>query len=220
MAVKKNGHKILRIDSTGALCTAALFEGSKRFIKKFDNAGSSHSAELLNSIDKFLSSCGTTLKSIDIIGVYSAPGGSTGIKVGIATAEGLSLGAGCPSVKTDRFDILKNIIGKNSKWTIIIVESFKDHFSWLVREYPSIKNTSGTAFPDAPFTGSFTDLEVFLDSNQKIHSCLANKNVMTELYQTLEENKIVPVIYASDKELDIYACLLNEKIGFLISHRQ
>ncbi len=53
---------------------------------------------LLPSIEDLLAKTGLDTKALDAIGIVRGPGAFTGLRVGLATAKGLSLAIGCPLV--------------------------------------------------------------------------------------------------------------------------
>ena len=81
---------ILAIDTSTAACTAALFDGAGKCLAQRDELiGRGHSERLVPMIDELLG--GRTAKRI-LVGV--GPGSFTGIRVGIAAAQGLAIGWG------------------------------------------------------------------------------------------------------------------------------
>jgi tRNA threonylcarbamoyladenosine biosynthesis protein TsaB len=81
---------ILAIDTSTAACTAALFDATGECIADRDEViGRGHSERLVPMIQELLD--GRTATSI-LVGV--GPGSFTGIRVGIAAAEGLAIGWG------------------------------------------------------------------------------------------------------------------------------
>jgi tRNA threonylcarbamoyladenosine biosynthesis protein TsaB len=81
---------ILAFDTSSAACTAALFDGSGECVARRDEViGRGHSERLVPMIAEMLD--GRTADSI-IVGV--GPGSFTGIRVGIAAANGLAIGWG------------------------------------------------------------------------------------------------------------------------------
>lgn len=82
---------ILAIDTSTAACTAALFDAADRCIAQRDEAiGRGHSERLVPMIAEMLE--GRAAEQI-LVGV--GPGSFTGIRVGIAAAQGLAIGWGC-----------------------------------------------------------------------------------------------------------------------------
>ena len=79
---------ILAFDTSSAACTAALFDGSGQCVARRDEIiGRGHSERLVPMIAEMLD--GRTADTI-IVGV--GPGSFTGIRVGIAAANGLAIG--------------------------------------------------------------------------------------------------------------------------------
>ena len=79
---------ILAIDTSTAACTAALFDGDGKCVAQRDEIiGRGHAERLVPMIEELLD--GRTAKRI-LVGV--GPGSFTGIRVGIAAAQGLAIG--------------------------------------------------------------------------------------------------------------------------------
>lgn len=79
---------ILAIDTSTAACTAALFDGADECIAHADELiGRGHAERLVPMIEELLD--GRTAQRI-LVGV--GPGSFTGIRVGIAAAQGLAIG--------------------------------------------------------------------------------------------------------------------------------
>lgn len=82
---------ILALDTSTAACTAALFDESGKCIASSDELiGRGHAERLVPMLQDLLD--GRTAEQI-IVGV--GPGSFTGIRVGIAAAQGLAIGWGC-----------------------------------------------------------------------------------------------------------------------------
>jgi len=79
---------ILAIDTSTAACTAALFDGAGACVAKRDEViGRGHSERLVPMIEELLDG-----RVADRILVGVGPGSFTGIRVGIAAAQGLAIG--------------------------------------------------------------------------------------------------------------------------------
>lgn len=82
---------ILAIDTSTAACTAALFDGAGDCLASRDEViGRGHSERLVPMLDELLEG-----RRADRILVGVGPGSFTGIRVGIAAAQGLSIAWGC-----------------------------------------------------------------------------------------------------------------------------
>jgi tRNA threonylcarbamoyladenosine biosynthesis protein TsaB len=81
---------ILALDTSTAACTAALFDGSGACVARADEViGRGHSERLVPMIGELLAG-----RSADRILVGVGPGSFTGIRVGIAAAQGMAIGWG------------------------------------------------------------------------------------------------------------------------------
>jgi tRNA threonylcarbamoyl adenosine modification protein YeaZ len=79
---------ILAFDTSSAACTAALFDGSGQCVARRDEIiGRGHSERLVPMIAEMLNG-----RAADRIIVGVGPGSFTGIRVGIAAANGLAIG--------------------------------------------------------------------------------------------------------------------------------
>ena len=82
---------ILAIDTSTSACTAALFDASGGCVARRDELiGRGHSERLVPMIAEMLGG-----RAADHILVGVGPGSFTGIRVGIAAAQGLAIGWGC-----------------------------------------------------------------------------------------------------------------------------
>jgi tRNA threonylcarbamoyladenosine biosynthesis protein TsaB len=90
--------RILAIESSSRRGSVALLEGD-RFVSSLEHEQSnSHAERLLPLVERLLSEAGWPKSSLDRLGVGVGPGSFTGLRVGIALAEGLSLGLDRPLV--------------------------------------------------------------------------------------------------------------------------
>ncbi|HYP89486.1 MAG TPA: tRNA (adenosine(37)-N6)-threonylcarbamoyltransferase complex dimerization subunit type 1 TsaB [Polyangiaceae bacterium] len=88
--------RVLGIETSTSQASAALVEGG-RVVKSLAHPRPKQSAErLLPMIAELLAEVGWSRSSLDRIGVALGPGSFTGLRVGIACAQGLALGLGVP----------------------------------------------------------------------------------------------------------------------------
>jgi tRNA threonylcarbamoyl adenosine modification protein YeaZ len=85
--------KILAFDTSNNTASVAISEG-QTILAYLEELKSSMQAELLLiMIENALSYSGLSYNDIDYLGVTNGPGSFTGIRIGLAAAEGISLGA-------------------------------------------------------------------------------------------------------------------------------
>ena len=85
---------ILALESSAPACSAALVRDGELVAQNYQNSGLTHSRTLLPMVDDMLRSCGKSLDGVDVIAVAAGPGSFTGLRIGVATAKGLSWGKG------------------------------------------------------------------------------------------------------------------------------
>ena len=94
--------KILAIDASAKSASACVCEidGARERIlsSQYINCGLTHSQTLLPMIDGCLKSSGLSLDDMDIAAVTHGPGSFTGIRIGIATVQGLVMGTDLKAV--------------------------------------------------------------------------------------------------------------------------
>jgi len=98
--------KILAIDSTAKICTAALCEDEELVALKTENAGMTHSETLLPMIEKILSENGVGVSDVDMFALSKGPGSFTGVRIGAATVKGLCFGRERPCVGVSTLEAL------------------------------------------------------------------------------------------------------------------
>ncbi|SHG80998.1 tRNA (adenosine(37)-N6)-threonylcarbamoyltransferase complex dimerization subunit type 1 TsaB [Ferrimonas marina] len=86
---------ILIIDTATENCSAALHHEGKTYAQ-VEEAPREHSQKILPMVDDLLAQAGLTLNQVSAIGFGRGPGSFTGIRIGTAMMQGLSLGADLP----------------------------------------------------------------------------------------------------------------------------
>lgn len=81
--------KILAIESSGLVASAALVTEDTLLAEYTVNFKKTHSQTLLPMVEEIVSMVGMELKDLDAIAVSAGPGSFTGLRIGSATAKGL-----------------------------------------------------------------------------------------------------------------------------------
>ena len=94
--------KILAIDTSALVATAALCEDETPIAVSSQKSGLTHSATMLPIIKNIMDNTGTSIDDIDMFAVSEGPGSFTGIRIGISTVKGLAFGKNkiCVGVST------------------------------------------------------------------------------------------------------------------------
>ncbi len=96
--------KILAIDSSGIVASAAVVEDDNLLGEYTVNYKKTHSQTLLPMIDEVVRMLELDLQTIDAIAVAGGPGSFTGLRIGSATAKGLGLALEKPLIQVPTVD--------------------------------------------------------------------------------------------------------------------
>lgn len=88
--------RVLGVDTSSRGGSVAIVDGKTVVGEIASDAAASFSRQLLGMIDTLLARHGLSVENIDAIAVAAGPGSFTGIRIGLATAGGISLAAGIP----------------------------------------------------------------------------------------------------------------------------
>jgi len=102
---------LLGIDTSTSCGSMALVD-DRRVIAEWNLSHSkTHSERLLPGLVRMLEAADTPLERVDLIAVAVGPGSFTGLRIGLATAKALALGAGKPMVGVPTLDVLaENVV--------------------------------------------------------------------------------------------------------------
>ena len=98
--------KILAIDSSGLVASAAVVEDDKVLAEFNVNNKKNHSTTLLPMIDMLKNTLELELESLDAVAVSNGPGSFTGLRIGSATAKGIALALDKPIVEISSLEAM------------------------------------------------------------------------------------------------------------------
>lgn len=98
--------KILSIDSSSKVATAAIVNEDGLIAEYTLNNKAEHSILIMEMIDNLLKSSNLTIDDIDGFAVSKGPGSFTGLRIGMATIKGLSFGSNKPYISISTLDAL------------------------------------------------------------------------------------------------------------------
>ncbi|QEK13121.1 tRNA (adenosine(37)-N6)-threonylcarbamoyltransferase complex dimerization subunit type 1 TsaB [Crassaminicella thermophila] len=98
--------KILAFDTSSIVASVAVMDDDKLIGEYTINHKRTHSQKLMPMIEEVLESCELTMKDIDVVAVAEGPGSFTGIRIGVATAKGLSHAMNIPVIGISTLDAL------------------------------------------------------------------------------------------------------------------
>lgn len=96
--------RILALETATSSCTVAVVDGGRLLVELTLQVARSHSNRLMPLVAQAIAESGLTRHDIDAIAVGVGPGSFTGLRIGLATAQGLAwaLGKPCVGVSTLR----------------------------------------------------------------------------------------------------------------------
>ncbi len=98
--------KYLTIDTTTKVTAVALAEDGRLVGEGFLHTTKTHSERIIPMLDQLLTATDWSLQELDMIGVVRGPGSFTGIRIGIATAQGLAQVLKLPMIGVVSLDTL------------------------------------------------------------------------------------------------------------------
>jgi tRNA threonylcarbamoyladenosine biosynthesis protein TsaB len=97
--------RVLALDTATEACSVALLDGSG-LIGRYEEPGRGHAAQILGMVDAVLAQAGVSLSMLDGIAASIGPGAFTGVRISVATAQGLAFGAGLRLVGVSTLEAL------------------------------------------------------------------------------------------------------------------
>jgi tRNA threonylcarbamoyladenosine biosynthesis protein TsaB len=118
--------RVLGVDTTTGHGSVALVDADKLVGEVHMRADQGHSRWLLGAIDLLLQSAGLTIGGIDGFGVAVGPGSFTGLRVGLATVQGLAEGAGKKCVGVATLDALAARLFDGSRPVAPMLDAYRE----------------------------------------------------------------------------------------------
>ena len=97
--------KILAIESSSLVASAAVLEDDIIKAEYVLNNKKTHSQTLLPMIDEVLRHSETEASEVDAVAVSSGPGSFTGLRIGAATAKGIGMALNKPLIAVPTLDM-------------------------------------------------------------------------------------------------------------------
>ncbi len=98
--------KILAVDTSSSVATAALVDGDKLICEYTLNNKLTHSQTILPIIDSIFKSSEHSTEDIDLYAVSAGPGSFTGLRIGVTTVKGLAHAAAKPVAAVNTLEAL------------------------------------------------------------------------------------------------------------------
>lgn len=109
--------RLLLIDTALSLCTAAVFADGTALAVRSEPMFKGHQERLAGFVRDAMAEAGIGFDALDRIGVTTGPGSFTGLRVGLAFAQGFGAALECPVVGISTLDALAASIATDRTMT-------------------------------------------------------------------------------------------------------
>jgi tRNA threonylcarbamoyladenosine biosynthesis protein TsaB len=103
--------RVLALDTTTAAGSVALVDDADVIAERCGDPSRTHAERLPSEILALVASAGTTIGSIDLFAVACGPGSFTGLRIGIATMQGLAFAGDRPMAAVSALEALAQVGG-------------------------------------------------------------------------------------------------------------
>lgn len=97
---------ILAIETSGEQCSICIYWNSEKYVETSSRIKFSHSIKIFSIVENCLSTAEITLGNLSSIAVSIGPGSFTGLRIGLAAAKGMALGASLPITPVPTFEAI------------------------------------------------------------------------------------------------------------------
>lgn len=97
--------KILCFETSGDFCSVALFDGKKLVQSAHEDVGYGHAGALICMVRDVMDRAKIKIADLQVVAASTGPGSFTGIRVGLAAAQGLALAANLQMAGVTVFDV-------------------------------------------------------------------------------------------------------------------
>ncbi len=95
------------MDTTGAVCSAAVSRDEKLLSERYLDGGNTHSETLMPLVDGALADAGLDISGVELLAVTSGPGSFTGVRIGVCAAKGFAQTLKIPVAGINTLGLLK-----------------------------------------------------------------------------------------------------------------
>jgi len=142
--------RVLALDTTTAGGSVALVDEARVIAEHRGDASRTHAERLPREILALLASCGETIASIDLFAVASGPGSFTGLRIGIATVQGLAFVNDLRIVGVSALEALAHSVAADAGSGTIVGAWMDAHRREVFSALYRVADAEGSAAP-APF---------------------------------------------------------------------
>lgn len=117
---------VLALDAAGLACSVAVGVGDMVVGTERDDSTGGQTERFLPMVDRALSGAGLPPGAVDVVAVTVGPGSFTGIRIGLAVAKGIALGADARLIGMTSFDAVAFASPPHNCFLLVALESRRD----------------------------------------------------------------------------------------------
>ena len=156
---------VLSMDSSSLVTTVALLRDEDILGEYIINFKREHSVILMEKVEQILTDCNIDISEVDGFVVSKGPGSFTGLRIGMATVKGLSMGSDKPYVSVSSLDALANSLSTFDGLICPIMDALRDNVYTCL--YKNIDGTLTKVLDHCAM--DLSDLKTLLnDKNEKV----------------------------------------------------
>jgi tRNA threonylcarbamoyladenosine biosynthesis protein TsaB len=122
---------LLALDTSGRSCSAAVWHNGRLAGRRLDIMERGQSERLIPMVEEVMAEATLAFSDLDAIAVTLGPGGFTGVRIGLAAAQGFALAWDMPLIGVSSFEAVAHSLPADSikgRALAILLESKRDDF--------------------------------------------------------------------------------------------
>jgi len=129
---------VLAFDTAGSACSVAVGRDAALLAYERREMRYGHAEALLPMIDRVVAAAGLAAADLEVIAVSTGPGGFTGIRAGLAGAQGLALATGAKLIGVSSFAAVAALVPKTNTPLLVALDSRRvDPYVQLAKGEPA-----------------------------------------------------------------------------------
>lgn len=155
--------RVLAVDTTSPRGSLALAEAGRIVAERRVASETGHSTWLLQAVDEVLRTAAVPAVEVDLFATTSGPGSFTGLRVGIASVQGLALAAERRCLGIPTLDVWAREARGAAPSIVVLLDAFRGELFWAVydghaglageRRVGTLDDALGAAPPGSAFVG-------------------------------------------------------------------
>ena len=194
--------KILGLDSSGLVASAAIVENDCLLAEYTVNYKKTHSQTLLPMLGELKKMIELDLDTIDAIAIAAGPGSFTGLRIGAATAKGLGLALGKPLVEVPTLEGLAYNLWGTDRLVCPLMDARRNQVYTGIYDFEA---ENGTGAEDAGAEGG--SLQEVFRMKTILEQCAVDISEVLEKLNAISR----PVIFLGDG-VPVYAAKIKEQL--------